>query len=118
MVFEIVFYKDEKGNSPIGEFLFALGRNNRVLVAKTRQSIEKLRYEFYHKEPLSKYLEAGLWELRVKNGTNILRIIYTFNKGRIIILLHAFIKKKRKTPLDDLELARKRLREVKLREGN
>ena len=113
MEFEIIFYRDAEGNNPIEEFILELGRKNRVLAAKTRQGIEKLRNRAYHKEPLSKHLESGLWELRIKAGTDILRIIYTFSKGRIIILLHVFIKKQQKTPEGELELARKRLREVK-----
>lgn len=118
MEFEIEFYKDAKGNSPIDEFILKLGKGNRVLAAKTRQGIDKLRNKAYHKEPLSKYLESGLWELRIKAGTDILRIIYTFQKGQIIFLLHIFIKKKQKMPMGELELARKRLKEIRLKEKN
>ena len=88
------------------------------MAAKTRQGIDKLRNKVYHKEPLSKYLEARLWELRIKAGNDNLRIIYTFAKGQIIIMLNVFIKKKQKIPVDELELARKRLREIKLKEAN
>ncbi len=113
MDFEIFFYKDTLGKSPIEEFLLKVAKSNPVLVAKTRQGIAKLRNRIYHKEPLSKHLEAGLWELRVSSGTDILRIIYTFSKGRISILLHVFIKKDQKTPARELEIARKRLKELK-----
>src|SRR5258708_9208809 len=112
MDFQIIFYQDDKGHNPIEEFLVGIAKSNRILVAKTRQGIDKLRNRAYHKEPLSKYLEAGLWELRVKTGTNILRIIYTFKKGQIVILLHIFVKKDQKTPAGELETARKRLNEV------
>lgn len=118
MEFRINFYVNYSGKSPIEEFILELGKSNKVLAAKTRQGIEKLRNRAYHKEPLSKYLESELWELRVKSGTDILRIIYAFSKGRIIILLHIFIKKKQKTPKGELETARKRLREIKAREVN
>lgn len=118
MEFEIFFYEDQKGNVPVEKFLLELNKSNRILVAKTHQGIKKLRNRVYHKEPLSKYLESGLWELRVKAGTDILRIIYTFVKGRVIILLHVFIKKKQKTPIGELEIARKRLKEVKAKEAN
>lgn len=118
MEFEIFFYKNEKGNSPIEQFILDLGKSNRVLAAKTRQGIDKLRNRTYHREPLSKHLESELWELRIKAGNNILRIIYTFAKGQIIILLQIFIKKKQKTPIKELEIARKRLREIKIKEGN
>lgn len=112
MEFEIIFYKDPKGKSPVEEFFLELGKSNQTLLVKSRHNISKLRYRFYHKEPLSKYIEPGLWELRVKSDSNILRILYTFKKGRIIILLHVFIKKEQKMPIAELEISRKRLKEV------
>lgn len=118
MEFEIVFYKNEKGNSPIEEFLLSLVTSNKALFNKSSKGIEKLKYRIYHKEPLSKHLEPGLWELRIKAGTDILRIIYTFRKGKIIILLHVFVKKQQKTPAGELEIARKRLKEIVLKEAN
>lgn len=117
MDFEIIFYKEVSGKSPVEEFLDELEAINSLLYDKTLSGIEKLKNRAYHTEPLSKHLEPGLWELRTKSGTNVLRIIYTFSKGRIIILLHAFVKKQDKTPTDDLEMARKRLKELKMR-GN
>lgn len=113
MEFQIVFFKDSNGKSPIEEFLDELERKNQSLFDQTLKSFEKLKNRVYHKEPLSKYLEPGLWELRVKSGSDILRVIYTFEKGQIIILLHIFIKKKQKTPTGELEEARKRLKIIK-----
>ncbi len=116
MEFEIIFYKDNQGNSPIEEFLAGLVITNRVLLAQTTKGLEKLRNRAYHREPLSKYLEPDLWELRIRSGTDILRIIYTFAKGQRIILLHIFIKKQQKTHITDLTEARKRLKVIKERE--
>ena len=113
MDFKIILYKNSSGESPVEEFLLDLVTKNKVLFNETSKGIEKLRHKVYHREPLSKYLEPGLWELRIKAGTNNLRIIYTFDKGRVIILLHAFVKKQQKTSSNDLAIARKRLRELK-----
>lgn len=110
MNFEIIFYKDSSGKSPIEEFLDELEKKNTALYDKTLKGLEKLKSSAYHREPLSKHLERGLWELRIRLGNNIVRIIYTFDKGQIIILLHAFVKKQQKTPTQDLEMARKRLK--------
>lgn len=47
----------------------------------------------------------GLWELRIKCGTNISRIFYfAFVKNKFI-LLHGFTKKSKKTPPNQLEIA-------------
>lgn len=118
MEFKILFYKDNKGLSPIEEYLSVLANSNEPLVAKAQNGIEKLRYRQYHQEPLSKYIEPGLWELRIIAGSNILRILYTFRERRVIILLHIFIKKQQKAPVRELEIARKRLQEIKSREAN
>lgn len=113
MEFKIIYYKDSSGNKPVEVFLIGLKRINSALAEQAFKGLEKLRNKYYHREPISKYLEVGLWELRIKAGNSILRIIYTFNKGQIIILLHVFIKKQQKTPAGELEIARSRLKELK-----
>jgi len=112
MEFKIIFYKDSSGKNLIEEFVSELAKSNRVLAAKIRQGIEKLRNRTYHRAPLSKYLEPNLWELRVSSGSHIARVVYTFRKNQLIILLHIFVKKQQKTPEDELIIARKRLKEV------
>lgn len=116
MDFKITYYKGSSGNDPVHEFLLEVSRTNLALYNQTFNGLEKLRSRAYHKEPLSKHLESGLWELRIRSENNILRIIYTFEKGQVIILLHGFIKKDQKTPARELEIARKRLKELKERE--
>ncbi|MBI3283088.1 type II toxin-antitoxin system RelE/ParE family toxin [Candidatus Curtissbacteria bacterium] len=118
MDFEIVFYKDSSGKSPVEEFLDDLEKINQPLYDKTLKGLEKLKNKAYHREPLSKYLEQGLWELRIRSEKNIVRIIYAFDKGQIIILLHAFVKKDQKTPKRELEMGRKRLANLKVRKIN
>ena len=58
--------------------------------------------------PLVRKLEPGLWEVRSHINTGIARVLFTV-EGDIMVLLHGFVKKSKKTPLDDLSLARKRL---------
>ena len=65
-------------------------------------------YGIYAREPLSKELEDGIFELRSIVGSNIVRILYFFDKGRIIIATSGFVKKKQKTPRSEIELAKKR----------
>lgn len=113
MDFEVKYYQEISSQCPVEEFLIALRRVNNSLAGQAFKGIEKLRNRAYHKEPLSKHLESGLWELRIQAGSNTLRIIYTFAKGKIIILLHVFIKKQQKMPKKELEIARSRLRKAK-----
>ncbi len=57
-------------------------------------------------------LESGLYEIRAKGKEGIARSVYCTVKGKEIVILHSFIKKSQKTPKKDLDLARKRMKEV------
>ncbi len=65
------------------------------------------------REPYSKKLGKNLYELRIRGGEEV-RVFYTF-KNNEIILFHAFVKKKQKTPLKELRLGLKKLRDVENR---
>lgn len=49
----------------------------------------------------------GLYEVRVKSGSNIFRIFCFFDEGKLVVLLHGFNKKTDKTPSKELEKAGK-----------
>ena len=63
--------------------------------------------------PHSRALGAGLYELRPKGPEGIGRVFYCTQVGRVIVILHSFIKKTQETPDADMRMARKRLKEVK-----
>lgn len=62
--------------------------------------------------PHTKKIEKELFELRVKGKEGIARVFFCTKVGRKIIMLHSFIKKSQKTPKKELEIARKRKKEV------
>lgn len=59
------------------------------------------------REPHSKSMGDGLFELRIKFAGDISRIFYFFVVDNKIILTNGFIKKTLKTPKAELDLARK-----------
>ena len=59
--------------------------------------------------PLVRKLAAGLWEVRSRLPARIARVLFSSDEGRMV-LLHGFVKKSQKTPAEDLELAKNRLR--------
>lgn len=63
--------------------------------------------------PHSRAMKDGLFELRCKGPEGIGRAFYCTQVGRELVILHSMIKKTQATPAKDLELARKRLKEVK-----
>jgi phage-related protein len=54
----------------------------------------------------------GLFEIRAKGKEGIGRAFFCAVKGQEIVILHSFIKKTQKTPMKELEKARRRLKEL------
>ena len=59
------------------------------------------------REPYSKSLDDGIFEIRAKQGNNITRVLYFFYVGNKIILTNGFVKKSQKTPPSEIALAKK-----------
>jgi phage-related protein len=72
--------------------------------------LAKLRNRQYHREPLSKALDHGLFELRHVGKLNT-RVMWFFVKGRRIIAVHGIRNKGQAVPMRDLETARERMRD-------
>ena len=105
MVFVIDFYRTEKGESPIECFLESLDMKMR---AKALRAISMLKtYGNVLREPYSKPLKEGIFELRVSLGSDIIRLLYFFSGGRLVILTNGFVKKTQKTPVKEIETALK-----------
>jgi phage-related protein len=58
------------------------------------------------REPYSKYLDDGIFELRAKVGSNITRILYFFFIGRKVIVTNGFAKKTQHTPKAEINKAK------------
>src|SRR5437763_12445650 len=97
---QVVFYVDESGKSPVAEFLNTLDLRTQ---ARFDWSIEQLRQRNIHaQEPLVRHLEGKIWELHRESNTNIYRLLYAFLSGRRILFLHGFQKRTQKTPKQDI----------------
>jgi phage-related protein len=64
-------------------------------------------------KPYTASMGGGLFEIRSKGKEGIGRSLYCMVRGKEIIILHSFIKKSQKTPKKELNLAKKRMKEVK-----
>ena len=63
--------------------------------------------------PLCRPLGEGLWEVRSSlPSRRIARLLFFVHEGRIGVV-HGFIKKTQKTPAGDLDLARRRMQEMR-----
>ena len=104
-MFIIEFYDTEDGKCPVKEFIDTLDHKMKAKVLKTIDLLEINGSEL--REPFSAPMGDGLFELRVKVGSNITRVFYFFVVGKKAILTNGIIKKSQKTPKGDLKLAKK-----------
>lgn len=103
------FYQNSSGREPVRDWLLALDAESRRIVGR---DIATAEFGWPVGMPLSRSLGGGLHELRSSiTGKRIARVIYMVHEERLV-LLHAFVKKTRRTPKADLDLARARGREI------
>ncbi|MCL2014283.1 MAG: type II toxin-antitoxin system RelE/ParE family toxin [Oscillospiraceae bacterium] len=89
---------------PTREFLLEIDKKMR---AKMIWTINVLKVDGPEiREPYSKHLDDGIFELQAQVGTDITRVLYFFMVGKRAILTHGFIKKTEKTPLSEIEKAK------------
>src|SRR5215470_2357390 len=114
MDFTVEFYETEAGKCPVQEFLDELKASDPDDFAAVITGLAKLRNSQYHREPLSKALGEGLFELRHVGKLNT-RILWFFMKGRRIVLLHGIRNKGQTIAARDLNAARERMRDWRRR---
>ena len=115
---EIIFYEDEKGRSPVLDFLRELaksnGKENRTRLRKIQEYIGVLEeYGATMGEPYMKHLDGDIWEIRPLRD----RILFAGVVDGKYVLLHQFMKKTQKTPPREIEQAKRELADFKKRSG-
>jgi len=108
MDFTIEFYETQAGRCPVREFLDELKNSDPGDFAVVVAGLAKLRNSQYHREPLSKALGDGLFELRHVGKLNT-RVLWFFMQGRRIVAVHGIRNKGQAIPARDLATARERM---------
>jgi phage-related protein len=105
LTWAVEFYTDARDRSPVGEFLDALPKLERVEARNAIRLLQEFGTQLGmpHARPLTGHRK--LWELRA--GPN--RLLYFAFIGRRCVILHGFRKQTRKTPARALETAERRM---------
>lgn len=104
-MFQVEFYEKENGDIPVENFLNSLDIKMRTKILMILNVLQEKGNQL--REPYSKHLEDGIFEIRGKVGSDISRVLYFFYYNGKIILTNGFIKKTQKTPKTEIELAKK-----------
>ncbi len=106
----VVFYRTAGGVEPVTDWLRSLPQADR---RKIGGDLAVVQFGWPVGMPLCRPLGSGLWEVRSDlPSRRIARLLFFAHEGRLGVV-HGFIKKTQKTPQDDIELARKRMKEMK-----
>lgn len=113
--FEVAFYEEENGDCPVEEFINSLDTKMRAKMVGLLELLEEKGNQL--REPYSKLLDDGIFEIRCTVGNNITRVLYFFYYEGKIILTNGFIKKTQKTPSGQIKLAKRRRADFQERMG-
>jgi phage-related protein len=107
----VIFYRTANGAEPVRDWLRTLTIDDRRCIGR---DLAIVQFGWPVGLPICRSLNGGLWEVRSSlPSRRIARVLFFFHQGQIGVV-HGFIKKTPKTPPAELELARKRMREMTL----
>ena len=105
----VVFYRTAGGAEPVLDWLRGLPAEDRRI---TGTDLATVQFGWPIGMPLCRPLGSGLWEVRSSLPSRRIARVLFFVEGDQIGVVHGFIKKTQKTPADDLDLARRRMKEM------
>ena len=103
-----VFYRTSMGTEPVRDWIKGLSATDRKIIGEDIATVER---GWPIGMPVCRPLSKGLWEVRSSITGGIGRILFCVFEDQMY-LLNAFVKKTQKTPQAEIDLARKRKREI------
>lgn len=106
----IYFFENQNKKSPIKKFIDRLPLADQARFFEVIDEIEK--YGLSGSRIIFKPIEGKLWEVKFNSATSSYRVLYVMIEKDLMAWLHAFSKKTQKTSKLDLDVARKRMKEI------
>lgn len=105
MHYDVEYYEKADGSRPAEDFILSQDTKMQAKIFATLELLEIKGPGL--REPFSKPLGDGIFEVRAKQGSDISRVLYFFVVGRKVILTNGFVKKTQKTPSREIDRARR-----------
>ncbi len=102
------FYAETNGNEPVRKWLKSLEKKIRSIIGGDICTVQE---GWPLGMPLVRSVGKGLWEVRSTIPNGIARVIFTMMDNEMV-LLHGFIKKTEKMPVQDKATAERRLKNL------
>ena len=110
MKWKVNYFKQDNNIQPVKEWIDTLNLKLQLKIFRAFELLEQFNITL--KAPYIKAIGNKLYELRIKDVDGIYRIIYFLHKDKQFIMLNGFIKKTSKIPLNEINLAKARMKEV------
>ena len=114
MIVTVTFAAAASGRSYFEKFIRDLSLQDRAIILAVFQDIQD--YGFDAKGCEFRQIEGELWEIKIRAPAGGYRFFYVTVAAGHIHVLHSYKKQGRKAPIKELEVARKRLKEVLIHE--
>lgn len=105
----VIFYRSARGREPVREWLRSLDKTSRRVIA---EDIKTVQIGWPLGMPLARPMGGGLWDIRSRVRSRQFRTVFSVEDG-LMVLLHGFAKKSRAIPRREIDLCRRRAREMK-----
>src|SRR3972149_3616007 len=111
MEWVIEYYVTDNEKYPVKDFVDSLSPDGKAKYIFISDLLEQ--YGIAVREPYLKAIKGKrkLFEMRIKDKSNIHRIIYFVYTGKTLILLHGFTKKTQRTPAKEIRIAETRMKD-------
>jgi phage-related protein len=103
------FQQEFSGAEPVRDWLKSLPEDEKKAIG---EDIKAVQFGWPLGLPLVDHLDGDIWEVRTKLENRIARVLFVVEEATIV-LLHGFIKKDQKTPKQELNLAKDRLKKLR-----
>ncbi len=105
------FFKTATGSEPVRGVIKNLPTEEKKRIGEAIKAVE---FGWPIGLPVCRNMGSGLWEVRADLPNRIFRVLFGID-GDLMVLLHGFVKKTRKTPQKDLDVAKGRWKEYRRR---
>ena len=99
-ILELRFFATDSGNEPVCQW------------RTVGEDIKTVQFGWPLGMPLVRKMAKDLWEVRIHLVDRIARVLFTV-MGHSMVLLHGLIKKSQATPSEELEMAKRRLQQLR-----
>lgn len=107
----INYWRNPAGRAPIEKYIDGIdNKEERAEILAALKGVQQYGTDSIGVE--FRQVEGKLWELKIRTHGNQHRIFYVVLKGNEMVLLHAYLKKTSRAPLDEIATAKTRMKQL------